>query len=132
MNKINAAFKPYRDALKRISDEVKRFGGDGNIHGSIVDIDFFNHIYLSPYNGNILPYFAYDVTCPVDYKSVQELLKNLLIHRLMLMEHRFCIITRNCFPMVKSSSFRHLRIEMSWLLSQKVCLSRLISILHLV
>ena len=75
VNKINAAFKPYRDALKRISDEVKRFGGDGNIHGSIVDIDFFNHIYLSPYNGNILPYFAYDVTCPVDYKSVQELLK---------------------------------------------------------
>lgn len=75
VNKINAAFKPYRDALKRISDEVKRFGGDGYIHGSIVDIDFFNHIYLSPYNGNILPYFAYDVTCPVDYKSVQELLK---------------------------------------------------------
>lgn len=30
----------------------------GKVHGCIVDIDYFNHIYLNPYDGSIAPYFA--------------------------------------------------------------------------
>ena len=34
----------YNNALKIISEKIKKIGGSGKIHGCIVDIDFFNHI----------------------------------------------------------------------------------------
>lgn len=55
--------------LKSISDEVKRFGGDGRIHGSIVDINFCCHIMLNPIDGTITPYYAPDSASP-DYDSM--------------------------------------------------------------
>ena len=50
---MKAAFTPYRNALKTISKEIRAFGGNGNIHGCIIDIDFFNHIYVNPFDGKI-------------------------------------------------------------------------------
>lgn len=55
--------------LKSISDEVKRFGGDGRIHGSIVDINFCCHIMINPIDGTITPYYAPDSASP-DYDSM--------------------------------------------------------------
>lgn len=55
---INKAMKNYNDTLKKISNSIKSIGGDGRIHGCIVDIDFFNHIYLNPYDGKISYYYA--------------------------------------------------------------------------
>lgn len=74
VEKIQAAFRPYRNALDKIAAEVKRFGGSGYVHGSIVDIDFYNHIYLDPFDGYLMPYFAFDVTGRREFHSVQELL----------------------------------------------------------
>lgn len=68
------AFKPYQNALKRISEEVKSFGGYGIIHGCIVDIDFFSHVYLNPFNGAIIPYFAWDTESREEFDSVENLL----------------------------------------------------------
>ena len=73
---ISKAMKNYNDALKEISKGIKSIGGDGRIHGCIVDIDFFNHIYLNPYDGKISYYYA---TSMVD-KYVYNSLKNLLSH----------------------------------------------------
>lgn len=75
VEKIQAAFRPYRNALDKIAAEVKRFGGSGYVHGSIVDIDFYNHIYLDPFDGYLMPYFALDVTDRREFRSVQELLE---------------------------------------------------------
>lgn len=76
VEKIQAAFSPYRNALDKISAEVKRFGGSGYVHGSIVDIDYYNHIYLDPFDGYLMPYFALDVTDRREFRSVQELLES--------------------------------------------------------
>lgn len=76
VEKIQMAFRPYRNALDKIAAEVKRFGGSGYVHGSIVDIDFYNHINLDPFDGYIMPYFAFDVTGRREFRSVQELLES--------------------------------------------------------
>lgn len=56
--RVERLFAPYYSALTAISEEVKGIGGYGFIHGSIVDIDFFNHIYLDPLDGSLTPYYA--------------------------------------------------------------------------
>ena len=46
------------------------------MHGSIVDIDFYNHINLDPFNGIIMPYFALDTTGRIGFRSIRELLES--------------------------------------------------------
>ena len=49
---------PYRNVQEQISKVVKSFGGDGSIHGCIIDIDFLNHIMLNPSDGTITYYYS--------------------------------------------------------------------------
>lgn len=60
---------------KNVSKDIKAIGGDGTIHGSIVDVDFYSHLYLNPLNGTITPYFAYSMVDKYVYKNVTSLLK---------------------------------------------------------
>jgi hypothetical protein len=46
----------------------------GYIHGCIVDIDFYNHIYLNPYDGSITPYYAFSMDDKDVFENVQSLL----------------------------------------------------------
>lgn len=73
--KVMEAVAPYQKALQVISDEVCQFGGQGRIHGCIVDIDFCNHIYVNPFDGKITPYFATDTQSRIAYADVQSLLQ---------------------------------------------------------
>jgi len=68
------AIKGYNNILKSISDVIKSFGGDGTIHGCIIDIDFLNHIYVNPYDGTITPYFAFSIVDKFIYKNIETLL----------------------------------------------------------
>lgn len=72
--RLEALFAPYFSALRAISQEIKRFGGLGKIHGCIVDIDWLNHIYLNPLDGTISPYFAWDMTDKHLFSDVRALL----------------------------------------------------------
>lgn len=72
--RVTRAFGPYRDALEAIADEVRRFGGSGNVHGCIVDIDFWNHVYLNPFDGTMTPYYAVDMKNKTIYPTVGQLL----------------------------------------------------------
>lgn len=65
----------YDEYQKKISAEVKKIGGDGRIHGSIIDIDFYNHLYLNPLDGTITPYFAYSMVDKYVFDNVPSLLK---------------------------------------------------------
>lgn len=65
----------YEAFQKKISSEIKKIGGDGKIHGSIVDIDFYNHLYLNPLDGSITPYFAHSMTSKYVYENIPSLLK---------------------------------------------------------
>ncbi len=66
---------PYRNALKAISKEIKEVGGDGSIHGCIVDVDFLNHIFLNPLDGKIVPYHATSTDKRVVFPNIQNMLR---------------------------------------------------------
>lgn len=88
---IKAGLKSYNEALKSISIEIKKIGGIGTVHGCIVDIDFYNHIYLNPYDGTIKAYYSpcfgvqrvySDILkllidqCPILYQNYEKLISN--------------------------------------------------------
>ncbi|WP_322290559.1 metallophosphoesterase [Paratractidigestivibacter sp.] len=74
VSRVRKAFAPYQECLKRISNEIRSFGGTGKIHGCIVDIDFWTHIYLDPYTGKATPYFAESTSSRSEFSSVKALL----------------------------------------------------------
>ena len=75
VRKVRCAFAPYRKALSMISDEVSAIGGTGTVHGCIVDIDWFNHVYLNPFDGKVTPYFAMDMTGKLVFDNMESLLE---------------------------------------------------------
>ena len=72
---IKKIIAPYEKIIKQISDEVKKIGGSGNIHGCIVDISYFSHIYLNPYDGTITPYWALTPLLKQPYTSIEKFIK---------------------------------------------------------
>ena len=76
LRKVRGAFAPYQKALSMISDEVKAIGGTGAIHGCIVDIDWFNHVYLNPFDGKVTPYFALDMTNKLIFEDMKSMFES--------------------------------------------------------
>jgi len=74
--------RPYRQAQEQISNFVKSFGGSGKIHGSIIDIDFYNHIMLNT-DGQISYYYSPDYGLVQVYDNLYGLLKE---HNQFLLE----------------------------------------------
>lgn len=72
--KMKLFLKPVHEKLRAISEEVKRFGGSGFIHGSIVDITPFTHLYLNIEDSSIIPYFAINIVDKFPYSNVSTLL----------------------------------------------------------
>lgn len=64
----------YTKNQENIAEHVKKIGGDGRIHGAIIDIDFYNHLYVDPIGGKVTPYYAKDVKNKVIYKDIGGLL----------------------------------------------------------
>ena len=73
--KIKNLVAPIQRKLKDISQFVQRMGGDGRIHGCIVDIDFFNHLYYNLFDGKVTAYHAIDVVDKTVYPSIGKLLE---------------------------------------------------------
>ncbi len=73
---IRRFLKPYTEYQQSISKVVKGFGGDGKIHGCIVDINYYNHLYVNPFDGTVTPYYAEDKEKKWVYPSVRSLLKD--------------------------------------------------------
>ena len=71
---VKEFFSGYRSVLSEISKEVKSIGGNGRIHGAIVDIDFYNHVYLNPLDGTIAYYYADDIVNKTFFRSFITLL----------------------------------------------------------
>ena len=72
---IKKPLDKYTNIQEKISDQVKSIGGRGTIHGAIIDIDFYNHIYVNPNDLVITGYFAYDIIFKQVYKNIPSLLK---------------------------------------------------------
>ena len=73
---IKEGTKSYYEYINQLSDYIKSIGGSGNVHGTIVDIDFYNHVYVNIYDGKITPYWAASMDYKIVYSSFQELLSN--------------------------------------------------------
>ena len=73
---IKEGTKSYYEYINQLSDYIKSIGGSGNIHGTIVDIDFYNHVYVNIYDSKITPYWAASMDYKIVYPSFQELLSN--------------------------------------------------------
>ena len=64
----------YYHLLNQVSNFVKDFEGSGKIHGSIIDIDFYNHIFVNPIDGTITPYYAESMVDKYPYETIENLL----------------------------------------------------------
>ena len=72
---INNPLEKYTSIQKQVSAEIRKIGGDGRIHGCIVDIDFFNHVYINPEDLKITAYWASDMVNKKVYPNIPLLLE---------------------------------------------------------
>lgn len=72
---IEKPLKAYTNIQELISTEIKNIGGSGYIHGCIIDIDGFNHVYVNPIDMKITGYWASDIINKKIYPTVPALLK---------------------------------------------------------
>ncbi len=75
INYIRQPLDKFTIIQRQIANIVKKIGGKGTIHGAIVDIDFYNHIYANPIDGTITGYYATDMIYKEVFPSVQRLLE---------------------------------------------------------
>lgn len=72
---IRNPLEEYGKYQKTISDEIIKIGGSGYIHGCIVDIDFYTHIYINPIDLKLTGYSAENMINKEVYKNIPSLLK---------------------------------------------------------
>lgn len=72
---IKKPLDTYTSIQEKIASEIKKIGGSGNIHGCIIDIDWFNHVYVNPIDMRIIGYWASDIINKKIYPTVPALLK---------------------------------------------------------
>ena len=72
---IKNPLNKYTTYQMKISEEIKKLGGDGSIHGCIVDIDYYSHVYVNPIDGTITGYWASDIINKLVYPTVPALLE---------------------------------------------------------
>lgn len=72
---IKSPLDKYQAIQKQISVAVRDIGGLGHIHGAIVDIDRYNHIYVNPNDLTVTAYFAWDMIEKYVYPNVPALLE---------------------------------------------------------
>ncbi len=66
----------YTSIQEIVADEIKKIGGSGKIHGCIVDIDYYNHIYVNPNDLKITGYYAENIINKTIYPSIPMLLED--------------------------------------------------------
>lgn len=68
---------PLRNRQEHLSQELKELGLNGNIHGCIVDIDYYHHIMVDPLNGSIAFYYSSCFGYMRELKSFDEVIESL-------------------------------------------------------
>ena len=72
---IKKPLDKYTNIQHKISKEIQKIGGSGHIHGCIIDIDYYNHIYVNPVDMTITSYWASDIINKTVYPDIPSLLK---------------------------------------------------------
>ena len=77
MSKYLKSLLPLRRVQKKLSKELKELGLNGTIHGTIVDIDFYHHIMLNPYENSLKYYYSPQVELVETLGSFDNVIKSL-------------------------------------------------------
>lgn len=85
---------PYRRDQEKIARAVREIGGDGTIHGCIIDIDFTNHIMFNPFDGSMSYYYSPEFGKVQVYSSIDKLLK---LHAPLLL-NKYIKASNKLFP----------------------------------
>lgn len=72
---IKKPLDQYTKIQQAISKEIIKLGGSGKIHGCIIDVDFYNHVYVNPIDLTITSYWALDMINKIVYPNVPALLQ---------------------------------------------------------
>ncbi|MBO4946380.1 MAG: metallophosphoesterase [Lachnospiraceae bacterium] len=72
---IEGPLEKYTHIQQKISEAIKKIGGDGTIHGCIVDIDWYTHIYVNPVDLAVTGYCAMDMVNKYVYPDVPTMLQ---------------------------------------------------------
>ncbi|MDE5789001.1 MAG: metallophosphoesterase, partial [Clostridia bacterium] len=73
---IKTPLDKFTDYQKQIANEIKVIGGSGTIHGAIIDIDFFNHIFVNPLDLKTTAYWASDIVNKKIFNDTPTLLQH--------------------------------------------------------
>lgn len=98
VQRVRDVIEPYKRLMQQIAKEVQMFGGCGIIHGCIVDISVFSHIYINPFDGKMTAYWAINTLSRIAYKDVESLLAD---QELELYENFKKILKRNMLPVIQ-------------------------------
>lgn len=72
---IEAPLNKYTTYQEKIAKEIKKIGGSGRIHGCIIDVDYYNHIYVNPVDLTVTSYWAKDIINKNVYSNIPALLE---------------------------------------------------------
>ena len=72
---IRRPLNKYTKIQETVSAEIQKIGGSGYIHGCIIDIDYFSHVYVNPVDKKITGYWASDIIHKKVFPTVPALLK---------------------------------------------------------
>ena len=72
---IKSPLDKFTKFQKNIALKIQKLGGSGRIHGCIIDIDFYNHVYVNPYNLTVTGYWASDMITKIVYPTIPALLE---------------------------------------------------------
>ncbi len=72
---IKKPLDKYMSIQQSISEAIRKIGGSGTIHGCIVDIDWYNHVYVNPVDLTVTGYYALNMNDKIVYPDVPSLLK---------------------------------------------------------
>ena len=72
---IKAPINKYTAFQKKIAGTIQKIGGEGRIHGCIIDIDSVNHVYVNPIDLKLTGYWALNMKLKIAYPNIPFLLK---------------------------------------------------------
>ena len=72
---IKTPMDKYTAFQEKIAGAIKKIGGDGRIHGCIIDINFFIHAYVNPIDLTVTGYWASGLFQKVRYPDIPSLIK---------------------------------------------------------
>ena len=75
VDKILSPLSEYEKYMHKVSDYVRSLGYRGHIHGSIVDIDYYSHVYVDSRTLRCYPYFATSMVHKIFYPSLDKLIE---------------------------------------------------------